>query len=161
MLSKIKNSLKELKQTKKFKDWEENHLSSYLTSVFFVDDLQFGFYNPERDTMTSFKIEKEKINIVEEEKIFRKEKSKLKELKLEEIKFDFEAAIKVIEKLIGEKYKGEEKQKAIVILQVLENPTWNITYLTKGFNILNVKINAISGKILEEKIQSAISFKQN
>ena len=123
-------------------------------------DLQFGFYNPESDTITSFKLEEE-IKIVEEEKIFRKEKAKIKELKLEEIKINLEQAVKLIEKLIGEKYKGEQKQKAIVILQVLENPTWNVTYLTKGFNILNVKIDAISGKILSEKIQSAISFKQS
>jgi len=160
MLSKIKDSFEEIKNSEEFKSWEEKHLSSYLTSIFFIDEFQFDFYNPETDNITSFKKENNEIKVIEE-KIFRKEKSELKELKLNEIKISFDQAINLIEKLIGEKYKGEEKQKVIVILQVLKAPTWNITYLTKRFNILNVKINAISGEILEEKIQSAVSFKKS
>jgi uncharacterized protein YpmB len=50
--------------------------------------------------------------------------------------------------------------KKIFILQQKESPIWNITYLTQSLNILNMKINAETGQIIEEKIESAMNFQK-
>lgn len=54
----------------------------------------------------------------------------------------------------------EIPSKKIFILQQKESPIWNITYLTQSLNILNMKINAETGQIIEEKIESAMNFQK-
>jgi hypothetical protein len=54
----------------------------------------------------------------------------------------------------------EIPSKKIFILQQKESPIWNITYLTQSLNILNMKINAETGQIMEEKIESAMNFQK-
>ncbi len=54
----------------------------------------------------------------------------------------------------------EEITKKIIILQQKESPLWNITYITKSLNILNLKVDAISGKLLEQKTENIMNFKQ-
>mgnify|MGYP006434371207 CR=1 FL=1 len=54
----------------------------------------------------------------------------------------------------------EIPSKKIFILQQKESPIWNITYLTQSLIILNMKINAETGQIMEEKIESAMNFQK-
>jgi len=156
MLAKLKEKLKEIKESDEFKEWNGKHFDAYLCSIFVSDKLQFDFYDPEADKITSFNGEE----VIEEQEIFRKEKKKLIELKLDEIKISLEEVKKVIQKLIEEKYKGEESNKEIIFLQNFEGKiVWNVTYITHTFNILNIKVDAINGEILFEKIESALNWK--
>lgn len=153
MLKQIKDFLEKIKRSKEFKDWYEKNKDSYLTSIFHSKYLQVDFYSPKKDKMTSFTIIDNKINL-ETSEIFRKEKTEIKELKLIEVKVDLEKAKKIISKLLK-----EEATKEIIILQNLEVPVWNITYITKSMNILNVKVNAISGEIVSKNIENILNFK--
>ena len=160
MLIKLKNSLIDIKRSKEFKIWKEKHPKSYLSSVFnSTGHWQIDFYCPKDDNMTSFTTKNDKI-IVESSEIFRKEKRDIKELKLEEVKIGINKAKEIISNLVNEKYPGEETTKEIFILQNTENPIWNITYITKTMNIIHIRINALSGTILKEKKESALSFKR-
>ncbi len=159
MLIKLKSILRDIKNSSKFKEFKEKHLNSYLSSCFnSSDNWQVDFYCPDEDNMASFTVKDKKIN-VETSEVFRKEKREIKELKIEDLEIGINEAKRIISNLIEEKYKGEEVNKEIIILQNLEAPLWNITYITKTMNIIHVKIHAISGKILEEKRESALSFK--
>jgi len=153
MLKQIKDFLKKIKKSKEFKDWYEKNKDSYLASIFYSKDIQIDLYSPKKDNMTSFTIVNGNVNL-ETSEIFRKEKTEIKELKLDEIKLDLEKVKEIISKIVK-----EETTKEIIILQHLEVPVWNITYVTKSMNIINVKVNAISGKIVSKHIENILNFK--
>ena len=158
MLGELKKKLGELKDSDRFKDWNKKHFDSYLCSIFAGEKLQFDFYDPEKDKITSFT----ENGIIEDQEILRREKKKLPELKLNTVKVDLEEIVKIIKKLINEKYKGENPNKKIIFLQGFEDKiVWNVTYITSNFNILNVKVDSINGEILYEKIESALNWKKD
>ena len=161
----LKNALDKTKSSKEFKDWQKSHPNSYLTSFFKIienssnQDWQLDFYYPEKNTITSF-ISTPEIKILEKDsKIFQKEKTAIEELKLEQVKINLKSALNTIETLRKNKYPNEKPNKIIIVLQNIETPLWNITYLTSTLNILHIKINAQSGKIIEEKLDSILNFK--
>ena len=49
--------------------------------------------------------------------------------------------------------------KEVVILQNLDvGQVWNITYITKSFQTLNIKIDAETGDVLEDKLHQIFSM---
>ncbi|MBT4334306.1 hypothetical protein HOD61_00630 [archaeon] len=159
MLNKLRDSIEKIKESNEFIDWKKDHNSSYITSAFLDKEVwSIHYYNSESDDMTTFRIENDVVT-KENEKIFRKEKRKLTELKIEDIKIEYTNVEKTISNLIDEKYNGEESTKKIIILQQFDVPTWNITYVTSAMNVLNVKINAISGEIVEEKFENIMNLR--
>lgn len=167
MLTKLKNSLQKIKNSTLFKNWIKKNPGSYLCSCFSIIEnttkdinWQIDFYSPKKDRITSFMVQDNKISILESDsKIFKKEKTKIKELNLEKVKIDLNKALEIVNKLKEKKYPSEKVNKIVIILQQFENCIWNITYLTSTFNVLNVKINTENGKILEEKLSPVLSFK--
>jgi len=94
---------------------------------------------------------------IKDDKLFGKEE--LKELDLEEIKVDLIHALQKVEKIRDEKYEGMEANKVIVILQKTDKTMWNVTWLTSNFKVFNVKIDAVSGEVIRENVESIMSFK--
>ncbi len=167
MLNNIKDAVATIKEKEKFIKYKEENPESYLTSAFSMveyermDDAfwQLDFYSPKTKKITSFVLH-EKIEVKEEQDIFQKEKNDLMALDLKSIKINFREAIDTINEFIDNKYSGESPSKIIVILQATDNkPVWNITYLTKSFNILNIKLNAEDGTIIADKLESVLKFK--
>lgn len=131
----------------------------YLCSCFSIDDdWQYDFYDKKNEKITSFKLDNEIKVIDEESKVFQKEKVALEKLDLDDIKINLAEALLKVEKIRKEK-TSEGVNKKIIILQCIEVPLWNISFLTSGFNILNVKINAVDGKIISEKFESLLNFR--
>lgn len=147
----------EIINSDKYKSFKEQNQLSYLSSIFILDNnLQFDFYNKETDKITSFTLKDKEITS-EESKVFKQENSDVKELKLDKVKVDIKKVKSILSKSL-EKYNQREK-KEIIILQSQEEPLWNVSYITTEFKLLNVKIDAISGQILSEKIESVLNFK--
>jgi len=164
MFSKLKESLKRLEDSNEFNNWKSKNKKSYFCSAFVMgadlekENWQLDFYNPEKDKITSFKLNG-CIEVLEEEGIFKKPKEKVNELKLNKVKIDFDKAIEIFEDFKSKKYPSEDPEKKIVILQNLKNTVWNITYICTSFNILNIKINAITGSVEQDTITSIFNFK--
>ncbi|MBT6995443.1 hypothetical protein HN953_02350 [Candidatus Woesearchaeota archaeon] len=155
MIEEIKKFLQELEESKVFQEFKKNNPIAYNSSVSKIQNqLQIDFYDPNEDKITSF-TKKDNEIVMQKSEIFRKEKIKIPELKISKVKITSEE----IEKIISEKYQ-EIPTKKIFILQQTEFPIWNITYLTQSLNILNIKINAESGEIIEEKMESALNFQK-
>lgn len=154
---------KRLENSSEYKKWKKDNKDSYLCSCFYLDqdggNWQFDFYLPKKDKIKTFIVEDSEIKSLKDSEIFRKEKKELRKLDLNKVKIDFENAIDIIDNLKKNKYKTENVLKRIIILQNIEKQMWNITYLTSSFNILNVKIDAFSGKILSENFESVMRFK--
>tara|TARA_Y100000034_G_C6909869_1_gene423939 strand:- start:12423 stop:12899 length:477 start_codon:yes stop_codon:yes gene_type:complete len=154
------NSLSKLETSSAFKDWKENNQDSYLCSCFFMDkeNWQFDYYLPKEDKIKSF-IVSEEIEELKDAEIFKKDKRKLDLLDLKKVKINVNEVLEIANELIKKKHDHEKIIKRIIILQNLEEETWNITYVTSSFNVVNFKISAISGKVLAEKIENIMSFK--
>lgn len=150
MLDSIKELIKELKNSKEFKKFQNKNPSAYLCNICYLDNKwQPDYYEPEKDKITSFTKQDDEF-ISQESEIFRNEKTKIDELNLNEIKIDLDKA----EEIMKSKFKEEPSQKIIVLLKE-KIPIWNITYLNLRLEIINVKIDATSGKIIDEKVESA------
>lgn len=164
----LKDSLEQVKNSPQFKNWLKENPKSHLCNFFKIADpknldeanWQIDFYNPEKDRITSFMAEEDRISILESDsKIFKKKKTKVEELKLENVKINLNKALNIINKLKNKKYSNENINKIIIILQKIKIPIWSITYLTTSFNILNVRIDAESGKIIKENLEPVLKFK--
>ncbi|MEW6063016.1 MAG: hypothetical protein AB1571_01430 [Nanoarchaeota archaeon] len=148
----IYSSLRHVEDSEKFREWKKKH-KGFLCSIFMMcsadkldGDWQFDFYSNGKITSFSDKA-------FSESDIF--EKHELKELKLDKVNIKIEDALKIIRGLKEEKYKDESFDKIIIILQ---NGLWNISYITKSFKILNIKIDNKNGKITEESLKPLFSF---
>lgn len=151
-----------LKSSEEFLKWHSKNKDAYLASCFLMVDRedndklrkwQFDFYLRKLNKMTSF-IVNEKIEIQEEEEIFKKSKNEIRKLDLRKVKINFERVLKIINKKHKEKFS-----KKIIILQNMDKPFWNISLLDDSLNITNIKIDAVTGRILSEKKENLFRFK--
>ena len=160
----LKDKLSKLEQSKIFVDWKKDNVDSYLAHIFrMLDDAnkdmwQFGYYNKD-DTITTFIMDGEKVNEVPEQEIFKKDKHKLEALDIDNIKIGFDEATEKANQLQQEKYKQHPIMKTIVILQKLpEGQVFNVTFVTKTFNTLNVRMDSSSGAVVKEKLTSLMEI---
>lgn len=158
MLSKLIENYKTLIKSDEFKN------EGFFCGAFLIceienldkTDWQIDFYNPESDTMTTYLIGKE-IEVTDNSEVFKDDKTrKIEEVKLKEVKTDMKDMKKELDKIL-KKY-NETAEKITVILQNEKTPVWNIIYITKRFNIINIKINAVDGKVIEDKTMNILSF---
>jgi len=63
--------------------------------------------------------------------------------------------------ILKKNYKSQKYSKIIAILQSLGQPLWNITMLTEAFEIINIKISSIDGKIISRKKESLLKYKKD
>jgi len=158
--------IKQLESSDEFSNWKKENKDSYFCSAFTIIEgkekpiWQLDYYNSENDKITSFIIDKF-IKRQESEKAFKKDETKIKEIKSDDIKIDFDEALNIANKVIKEKYNGNQVNKIILILQNLEKTLWNITFLTSSFNLINIKISCEDGKLISKKIESLLKYKEN
>lgn len=150
--------MKKLGKSKTFQEWQENNKKCYLSHVFIMlgdkEDLQVGYYNKEKDKITSFIID-EKIEVSQESDVFKKDRKIVEKLDINKVKIDFEDALQIANKFQRENYSKEIPIKKIIVLQNLEiGQVWNITYISNSFNTLNIKIDSETGKIKSHELVS-------
>ena len=137
-----------------YKEW---HTDEYVVNYFFMGETEtVDFYSKKTKKITSFVIG-EKIER-KEDKIFQKKGEDLKELEVEKVKIEREEALKITKEIAEKTLRGENMTKTIAILQQQTTPLWNITYITANFNIMNVKIDAVTGEKLEEGVHSLLNL---
>ena len=158
---KVMDVVKKLEKSSKFKELNKK---SYLAHLFkMMDDLnkdiwQIGYYN-EDGTITTFIIEKKDIKIVPEQEVFQKTKRKVKKLDIDKVKIDLDKALDIVKDLQQKKFSGNTPLKIMVVLQNIANHiVYNITYITNSFNTLNMKIDAINGKVISYELTPMLQF---
>jgi len=155
-LKKIVNNVENSDEFKKLKE------DIYLCSLFNIVDKtegnwQVDYYHTKNDKIVSFVIENGNVKS-EESKIFKDKEAKVAKLDLNEVKINLKEALKLVSVIHKDKYQNETVNKKIVILQVINKPVWNMTYITAGFNIINFKLDAVSGELISDNISSALSL---
>jgi len=164
----FKTSLNKLKNNEIFNNFKKKYQNAYFSYAFRTlgkkdfDGWQFGFYNKDNDKITTFSVSKNSIEGNQEEDVFKKPSMSVNEINLEKIKFSLKEILEKVEAFRKKTYPKELQEKIIVILQNLDDfgNIWNITYITKAFNTLNIKSSAENGKILQHKLTSIFDFKK-
>ena len=123
----------------------------------FEKENQAGYYSPKTDKIVTFNFEPFKINPPED--LFKKE-SVVEKLELKDVKVSVKKAMETCEELRKKKYKKHKVGKKLIILQKLEKPIYNITFITQSFFVINIKLDASNNKIIKETMKAAISFKK-
>jgi hypothetical protein len=164
---KVKQVLSDLRATKQFKEWHTKNKESKLVHVFVALEhgvppaYDIGFFDAKKNLMTSFVVDEitKEIQINESDEVFIEPGKSILPLDESKIKIDLIDAENISQNLQKEKYKAHLPVKAILLLQNLEiGQVWNVTYITKSFQTLNMKIDSETGKIIEEKLHQIFSF---
>jgi hypothetical protein len=117
--------------------------------------LEFGFYNEETDKIVVF--ETSPLKMRPEEDAFKEGKT-INLLDLSLVKISLEEVMIIAEKKRKEKYPSEIVYKNILILQNIESQVWNVTLISMAFNIINMKIDAETGELLDSSIHSIMNL---
>jgi len=140
-----------LTNSKEFKEFKQENPDSILTSIF-LNDKYWEFNYLFKNKIMIFSIKNKEIDL-EESEIY--ENSKPEELEINKINIQFEKAKELAKKMMND----EKVTKEIIILQQKEIPFWNISFITMNMNVFNIKLNAISGEIIEQKFENIMNFK--
>jgi len=149
-------------KSSEFRGWKKKNPKAYLVHFFKMEeenkgDWQIGYFDKKKDRITTFLVG-EQIGVVPEQEVFKKT-SAIKRLVINKVKVSSEKAQGIVKKVQEKDYPGETPIKKILILQNIERGhVWNITYITKGFNTLNIKIAADTGKIVKRELSPLIKF---
>ncbi len=167
IFERLKEDFVKLQDSKEFKDFKKENPNTYFSSAFLmiesldVKDVkwQIDYYDSVKQKASTFILNEGIVESKIGEEILQKKKEDIDELKLEDVKIGFDKAIEAIHKFRKKKYPEEKAQKIIIILQSFKKDIiWNITYITVNLNLINFKINAINGKVLESRMEPLIKF---
>jgi len=147
-----------------FKDWHAKNKDYFLAHAFVMLDepnkgiWQIGFYNPEKERMTTFITSDKDVQHTEEQEVLRTEAA-IDPLKPEDVTFSVEEALATAKKCRDENYRGEMVLKEFFIIQHAEgHAMFNITYFTQSLKTINIKIDAKTGEIIKHSRQSLAEF---
>ena len=154
-----------LLESSNFQEWHKNNERSYLAHFFAELDQhlrplnwEVGYYNPEKDLITTFAVN-EAISIQPEAQVF-KEKNTIEKLDVKEVTLSADDALRKGREFQLKQYKQHPPLKGIIILQRLAiGAVWNITFITQSFAALNIKVDARNGEIIHHHLATFFDFK--
>ncbi|MBI3036895.1 PepSY domain-containing protein [Candidatus Woesearchaeota archaeon] len=176
-----------VEKTREFSEWRRSNATAFLSSMFCMaseaeqlasaPEWLLSYYDAADDTFTTFStLSGQKAT---KEQAFKKGRT-LPQLGIKGVKIGIKGCIKLAEGVRSRKYKGESPTRTIAILQPLApielaasgssnigseemkgiKTVWNITYITASYNVLNIKIDAETGKVLADSISGVMDFMQ-
>lgn len=125
--------------------FEDDHPEFYLANLFIPDHdtdvVELSYYHPERDVMISVSTTGE---ITDEQDVL-KSGHDINELDVSTDTLRFDEALNHARSAFDIE---EGFQRIMGVLQTREDTEWNITFITKSFNVFNARLNADSGDVL-------------
>ena len=174
--------------SREFLEWRKGNKSAHLSSVFAMgksakqfNEWLLSYYDVKDDTFTTFSTTGSLM--AAKEQAFKKGKA-VPVLEAGPVKVEVRDSLRIAENVRAGSYKDEEASTVIAILQPLnpeeisggsENgstggnssgkeskarPVLNITYITGSFNVINIKIDAETGTVLNHRISGVMDFMQ-
>ena len=149
-----------------------------LTAINPANEWLLSYYDKKDDSFTTFS--SLGTQRAAREQAFKKGKS-LPKLDAGAVHVMISKGIEIAEGVRISNYKGEGASRIIAILQPLTQneilagnesdskkaapkasvrPVWNITYITTAYNVINVKIDAETGRVLSHRLSGVMDFMQ-
>ncbi len=143
-----------------FREWRAEHPDYYLSSVFMseagpLEDWQVAYYHAGEDRIVSFGVEP--LKRFEPQEVF-KAHGPVPPLDLASVKIDLGRARGVAAAILKDNFSGEQVLRVIVILQRLDTAIYNFTFVTKSFNVINLKIGAADGLLKTQNKHSVLDL---
>ena len=159
----VLEAIEKLEKSKEFNDWKKDNKKSYLAHSFRMLDeanknlWQIGYFNPETNLISVFVVNGE-ITKNPDAEVFKEEKKLVNSLDKSKVKIFEDKALENANKILEEKYKGNNVFKTFMILQNLDKhgQIWNITFITDKFQSVNIKIDAENGECESHKVVDLI-----
>lgn len=141
----FKQALSKLQASEVFRSYQRKNADSYLTNSLYIDEWQINYFSPKTNVVTSFIIDS-KIS----KKTLESGNKKFQKLNSIKIIVDINAALTIS--------KIQDKEGTVIIIIQTENsiPVWNISIPTPSLKVINVKISAETGEILEKSEKNII-----
>lgn len=153
-------ALSKLKKSKEFLKFKKENGDAYLCSAFFIID----FEGNQNSVQLNYQLGNEKIaaflvgDEIKEKVEDLIEKKKLEKLR-ESIKVDIDEAVSLSKKQIKEQdLKGKISKMIAILTKEGKKEIWNVTCFLEALQILNVHIDAYSGKILKSEKKALSDF---
>lgn len=156
MLEKLKKAISKLESSNiKPKGFLCNAFIMCEFSKLYEQDWKLDFYDKETDTITSYTINDQITKEDVEDKIYKKDSEIVNELKIDQINPNFNNILQICK----EEIKNNFPDKIIIILQSNPEPVWNISFITKEFRLINIKIDAVTQKINSRIEENLLAMK--
>ena len=161
----INHIMKRLESSKEYADWRKESPDSTLAHIFYMDDeenklnVQIGFFNKDKDNITSFLVEPKKIVKMVDSEALKEKGHHIKSIDISKAKLGFEEIMGKAKEFMQKEYPKEKIYKTICVLQNIdEGQVWNLTFITETFKTLNIKVDSASGNIAGHKLFSIRDF---
>lgn len=153
----MKQRIATLRAKDHVESFEDDHPEYYLSNVFIPDyddgTVELSYYHPDRDVMRSVSSTGE---ITEDQDVL-KSGHEIKELSVSDDTLQFEEALNHGRTAFE---TDEGFQRIMGVLQTRERTEWNITFITKSFDVYNVRLDATSGDVLSTSEDDVMSWIQ-
>jgi len=165
---KLKDVIEKLEDNSEYQAWRKENPKYFLAHAFMMMDKeneniwQIGYYDAEKDVMTTFIIEGDSIKISPELNIFKKPDSKVEELDVSKVKIGTIEAIEKAEEVMAKEYPKAVPSKMFFIIQKLAEHgyVFNITFITLDFKTVNIRISSENGEVLHHNMDALFDFKK-
>ncbi len=162
----FKEALEKLENSQEIKKLsEESYLAhGFITLNENMEQAQpwnIGYYNKKTDKIATFAVTEHVIEELGEEDVFKEPGTEVDKLDTDKVGKTLSDAVEITKKTVEEKYKAQIPTKVLVLIQNIKDVgiVWNVTIVTKQLNTLNIKIDAETGEIKEEKLTSLLQYK--
>jgi hypothetical protein len=162
---KVTEAIKRVEASKEYGKYMKERPDSFLAHAFTMkedegfESWQLGYYSPKKDKITVFELG-ESVKMLPESDVFKKEETIVKRLDLAKLRLDIDQAIEAAYKVNKEHYPQVLSNKQILILQnIEEGQVWNITFISPGMDVLNIKIASEDGKVISHHLSRLFEFK--
>jgi len=160
----INEIIKAVEDSEDFKNIDPDH---YLVHIFRMmgpdksEDCQIGYYSKKVDKIIVFDYNEGIIKATPPQEAF-KEKNYIAALDLSKVKVSMDDALNTAQQVVKENYPAHLLSKAIVLLQKLPEfgQIWNITVITHTFQVINIKVDAKTGKTIKHSMESLLGWKK-
>ncbi len=152
--------IEKVEASPEFQEFSEQNPHHYLVHAFSTAagapaPIELGYYGEDTDMITVFR--SDPITAMPPEEVFKQD-GKLKQLDLTAVRLGLKDALERAEKERAAAYPQHATIKAICILQQHDNPTWNLTLVTGTMQMINMRIDALTGQVLSRSIQSIMNI---
>ena len=160
-MNEVKEAVSAVKSSDIYKGWIKENSGSYLACLILTLQSEKGwevsFYSKSKNRMTTFSVDPVAV-IDKDAEVFKKDETEVEELELERVFFTFDQVKDLVDRTIEEMVKNDRVVREILVLQKIKYNMWNIICITEKMTIVNIRIDAVTGKILKKEATSAFGM---
>lgn len=158
--NEVHEVVEKVEASPEFQEFSRQNPHHYLVHAFSTtagtsSPIELGYYGEDTDLITVFK--SDPIAAMPPEEVF-KQGGTLKQLDLSAVRLGLKDALDRAEKERAAAYPRHATLKAICVLQQQDSPTWNITLVTGTLQMINMRIDALTGQVISRSMQSIMNI---